>query len=155
MNPDLNMIQPGSEVLMHFTIRLEDGTVAESSVGEEPLRFKMGDGTLVEGLELALLGLKPGDKQKLQIPPENAYGYAVPSNVQPLARDEFPEDMELKRGVIIGFTTPDGEEVPGMILEVGDEQVTVDFNHPLASHEITFEVEILEVHGNEAPPTLQ
>ena len=155
MDPDLSMIQPGSEVLMHFTIRLEDGTVAESTEGEEPLRFTMGDGTLVEGLELALLGLKPGDRQSLQIPPENGYGYAVSSNIQAMAREEFPDDMELKRGVIIGFETPDGEEIPGMVLDVGEKEVSVDFNHPLASHEITFEVEILEVSGNRTPPTVQ
>lgn len=149
------MIQPGSEVLMHFTIRLEDGTVAESTAGEDPMRFTMGDGTLVEGLELALLGLKPGDKQRLKIPPENAYGFSDPVNVHPLDRSEFPQDMELKQGVIIGFTTPAGDEIPGTILEVGEEQVSVDLNHPLAGHEIDFEVEITEVAGNSVPPTVQ
>ena len=151
----METIQPGSEVLMHFSIRLEDGTLAESSEGEPPLRFTLGDGTLVEGLELALLGLKPGDKQSLKIPPQHAYGFADPHNVHSMDRADFPQDMQLKPGVIIGFSLPDGEEVPGMIKEVSEGQVTVDFNHPLAGHEITFAVEILEVHGGDVPPTLQ
>lgn len=155
MTVDSSMIQPGSEVLMHFSIRLEDGTLAESSFEEEPMRFTLGDGTLVEGLELALLGLKPGDRQSLKIAAENAYGFPDQANVQPVERSEFPQDMDLQPGVIIAFTTPAGDEIPGTILAVGDSQVTVDFNHPLAGHEIEFEVEIIEVRGNTAPPTVQ
>jgi FKBP-type peptidyl-prolyl cis-trans isomerase SlpA len=148
-------IYHGSEVSMHFTISLEDGTVAETTEGEEPLQFMMGDETLIEGLELALFGLKAGDKQSLKISPETAYGYADAENIHPMERADFPEEMELKRGVIVSFSLPDGEEYPGMITEVGDKQVTVDFNHPLAGHEILFEVEILEVSGGDEPPTVQ
>jgi len=148
-------IYHGSEVVMHFTITLEDGTVAETSVGEEPLRFVMGDSTLVEGMELALFGLKAGDKQSLRIGPETAYGFPDPENVQAMDRADFPEDMDLKPGLIVSFALPDGEEYPGMITEVGDNEVMVDFNHPLAGHEILFDVEILEVTGGEEPPTVQ
>lgn len=155
MDADLSIIQPGSEVIMHFTILLEDGTVAETSEGDEPLRFTLGDGTMIEGLELALLGLKPGDKQSLKIPPGNAYGFSDPQYIYPVERAEFPQDMALKKGVIISFATPDDEEVPGMVMEVGEKQVTIDFNHPLAGHEITFDVEILEVSGNQTPPIVQ
>lgn len=155
MDADQSEIHPGSEVLMHFSILLEDGTVAETSEGDEPLQFTLGDGTLVEGLELALLGLKPGDRQTLKIAPQNAYGYSDPQFIHPLERADFPPDMALKKGVIIGFETPSGEEVPGMVMEVGDTQVTVDFNHPLAGHEITFTVEILKVGANHAPSGVQ
>jgi FKBP-type peptidyl-prolyl cis-trans isomerase SlpA len=148
-------IYHGSKVSMHFTISLEDGTVAETTEGEEPLHFVMGDETLVEGLELALFGLKAGDKQSLKIGPETAYGYSDPDNIHPMDRADFPEDMELKCGMIVSFALPDGEEYPGTITELGDKQVTVDFNHPLAGHEILFEVEILEVTGGDEPPTVQ
>lgn len=146
----------GSEVEMDFTIRLEDGTVAETTEGDEPLHFVMGDGTLVDGLELALYGLQAGDQQTLRIGPENAYGFPDPVNVHPMPRADFPPDMALQRGMIIEFSTPSGAEIPGMITEVGEKQVTVDFNHPLAGHEITFEVEILSVRaGEELPPPIQ
>ena len=155
MTSETETIQNGSEVLMHFTITLEDGTVADSTDGEDPLRFVMGDQTLIEGLELALYGLKAGDKQSLKIDPENAYGYPDPENVQAMQRGDFPSNMELAKGVIVAFATPDGEEFPGMVMEVGDEQVTVDFNHPLAGHQITFDVEILEVKSGGESPTVQ
>ena len=145
-------IQPGSEVVMHFSITLKDGTVADSTEGEEPLQFVMGDQTLIEGLELALYGLKVGDKQSLTIDPENAYGFPDPENVHVMQRDEFPEDMEIKKGVIVGFATPSGDEFPGTVTEIGETEVTVDFNHPIAGHEITFDVEILEIiNGGEQP----
>ena len=155
MTSETETIQNGSEVLMHFTITLEDGTVADSTDGEDPLRFVMGDQTLIEGLELALYGLKAGDKQSLKIDPENAYGYPDPENVQAMQREDFPSNMELAKGVIVAFATPDDEEFPGMVMEVGDEQVTVDFNHPLAGHQITFDVEILEVKSGGELPTVQ
>ncbi len=148
----LDTIQPGSEVVMHFSITLKDGTVADSTEGEEPLQFVMGDQTLIEGLELALYGLKVGDKQSLTIDPENAYGFPDPENIHVMQRDEFPEDMEIKKGVIIAFAMPDEDEYPGTITAVDEKQVTVDFNHPIAGHEIVFDVEILEiVNGGEQP----
>jgi len=155
MTSHIETIQNGSEVLMHFTITLEDGTIADSTAGEEPLRFVMGDQTLIEGLELALYGLKAGDKQSLKIDPENAYGYPDPDNVHAMSRDDFPDDMGLAKGVILAFATPDGEEYPGTVIDVSDSQVTVDFNHPLAGHEITFDVEILEVKSGGESPTVQ
>ena len=148
-------IQNGSEVLMHFTITLEDGTVADTTEGEDPLRFVMGDQTLIEGLELALYGLKVGDVQSLEIDPENAYGYPDPENVHSMDRKDFPSDLEIDKGVIVAFATPDGDEFPGMVMEVGDKQVTVDFNHPLAGHVIKFDVEILEVSSGGESPVVQ
>lgn len=139
------VIESGSEVLMHFSIRLEDGTIADSTGEDEPFRFVIGDGSVVQGLELALLGLKAGDRQTLQIGPETAFGHSDAEAIQTLPRSDFPEDMELQPGLIIGFTTPAGEEVLGAVTAIDGDDITVDFNHPLAGHEITFAVEILEV----------
>lgn len=155
MSDEATAIYHGSEVVMHFSITLEDGTVAEITDEGDPLRFVMGDETLVEGLELALFGLKAGDKQSLKIGPENAYGYPDPENVHAMDRADFPDDMQVEEGMIISFAMPDGEEYPGTIKEVGEQEVMVDFNHPLAGHEILFEVEILEVSGGEEPPAVQ
>jgi FKBP-type peptidyl-prolyl cis-trans isomerase SlpA len=138
-------IGPGSEVLMHFSLSLADGTVADSTRDGEPLRFVMGDGTLIEGLELVLYGLKKGDRQCLSIEPRDAFGFPDEDNIHTMPRSEFPADMPLEVGMIIGFNTPSGEEVPGAIQEIKDDEVVVDFNHPLAGHEVIFDVEILEV----------
>jgi FKBP-type peptidyl-prolyl cis-trans isomerase SlpA len=138
-------IGPGSEVLMHFTLSLADGTVADSSRDGEPLRFVMGDGTLIEGLELVLYGLKAGDQQCLSIEPRDAFGFPEEENIHTMPRSEFPAEMQLEPGLIVGFTTPSGEEVPGAIQEIKGDEVVVDFNHPLSGHEVIFDVEILEV----------
>jgi FKBP-type peptidyl-prolyl cis-trans isomerase SlpA len=148
---DKKVIRPQSRVVMHFSLTLEDGTIAESTFDSDPLEFVMGDGTLIEGLELALYGLKPGDRQRLTMQPQDAFGFRDPENIHIMPRSEFAADMELEPGLIIGFTTPSGEEIPGAVLEVQDDEVKVDFNHPLAGHELIFDVEILEVQSS--PPT--
>lgn len=135
----------GSTVTLHLRLSLEDGTVAEETFSGEPHTFRMGDGSLLHGLELGLYGLKPGDTQRLELYPEQAYGLRDPANIRRLPRERFADDMEPEPGMIIGFETPDGEEIPGSILSVSDDSVEVDFNHPLAGHTITFDVEIVDV----------
>lgn len=138
-------IAPGSRVTLHYAITLEDGTVADSSYGTEPLQCVIGDGTLLSGLERALYGLTAGQHQRLRIPPAEGFGERDADNIHDLPRGDFAPEMQLAPGVIIGFATPSGAEVPGMVREVGDEMVKVDFNHPLAGHEITFDVDILAI----------
>ena len=135
----------GSTVTLHLSLTLEDGTVAEETFSGEPHTFRMGDGSLVHGLELGLYGLKPGATQRLELTPEQAYGQRDPEKIHRLPRARFTEDLQLEPGLIIGFETPDGEEIPGAVLSVSDDSVEVDFNHPLAGHSITFDVEIIDV----------
>jgi len=138
-------ILPGSRVTMHFSITLEDGTVAEDSFSNEPISFTMGDGTLNEGLELALYGLQAGDEQTVTMTPDQTFGFHDPENIHEMPGSDFDKDMQPEVGMIIGFTTPAGDEVPGMIVAVSDETVRVDFNHPLAGHELRYRVKILDV----------
>jgi len=138
-------IRPGSKVTMHFSLTLEDGTVAESSFDGEPFEFTMGDGSLNEGLELGLYGMKTGDEETLTMTPDQTFGFHDPENIHVMPRSDFDADMELQEGLIIGFTTPAGDEVPGMIKGVSDKSVTVDFNHPLAGHELLYRIKIIEV----------
>lgn len=138
-------VSPGSTVTLHLSLSLEDGTVAESTFGEGPLTFTMGDGSLVGGLELALYGLVPGARQRLLLHPGQAFGARDPDKIHRLPLTGFPEVLPLEPGLIVGFDTPAGEELPGMILSVGHGEVEIDFNHPLAGHALTFEVEIIEV----------
>jgi FKBP-type peptidyl-prolyl cis-trans isomerase SlpA len=151
MEVDEKSIQPGSEVSMRYRITLEDGTVADATEGDDVFSFTMGDGTLIEGLELALYGLKEGDNQTLSIDPENAFGYTDEDNIHDMPRDEFPSEFELKPGLIMEFTTPSGEAVPGAVREVHEDSVKVDFNHPLAGHTIEFWVEIMQVKQGSTP----
>ncbi len=144
-------IQYGSTVTMHFTLRLvQDDFLVDTTDGGEPMTFVVGDGDWLPAMEEKLLGLKAGDTRRFDIPAEDAYGSAEieEENLQNIPVSDFPPDMELAPGLVLGFTTPDGEEVPGTIMGMTDEIVTVNFSHPLAGHDLVFEVEILEV----APP---
>jgi FKBP-type peptidyl-prolyl cis-trans isomerase SlpA len=145
-------IGPGCEVQMHFTLTLEDGTVADTTRNDEPIQFVMGDGTLIEGLELALYGLSQGEKQCIAIEPRDAFGFPDEDNIHSLNRNEFPTDIQLEVGQIIEFSTPSGEEVPGAIMALNDDEVVVDFNHPLAGHVIVFDVEILKISPGSGAP---
>jgi FKBP-type peptidyl-prolyl cis-trans isomerase SlpA len=145
------VIAYGSKVRMHYTIALEDGMVADTTQGDEPFEFIMGAGDLEEGLELALIGLQPGDKQTVKLTPDQAFGYHVATAIHDVPRDDFPADMPLKPGLIVSFVTPGGDELPGTVKEVSEDMVTVDFNHPLAGHEITYSVEILDVGTGKVP----
>jgi FKBP-type peptidyl-prolyl cis-trans isomerase SlpA len=138
-------IGPGSTVVMYYTLALESGAVVDGTEAGEPLAFTLGDGTLIEGLERALYGLRAGDRQTLRVDPREGFGYPEEGRVHEMARTEFRADMPLEPGLVIGFTTPAGDELPGTVLAVGDDTVRVDFNHPLAGHTVVFDVEIVEV----------
>jgi FKBP-type peptidyl-prolyl cis-trans isomerase SlpA len=142
-------IGPQSRVVMHYRISLEDGTVADSTWEDnEPLAFVMGDGTLMAGMEQALLGLKQGERRQIHLSPDQAFGYKDTGNIHDLPRDDFDPQMPLEPGMVIGFTLPSGEELPGMVMEVAEAFVRVDFNHPFSGHELDFEVEILKVENS-------
>ena len=138
-------IGPACEVTMHYRLSLPDGTVADESTEDEPLSFTMGDGTLIQGLELMLYGMKVGEKQCLAINPRDAFGFPDDENIHTMPRSEFSADMHIEPGMIVSFSTPAGQEVPGTIKEVTADSVLVDFNHPLAGFEVTFDVEILAI----------
>lgn len=138
-------IGPGAEVSMYYRLSLPDGTVADETLDGEPLNFTMGDGTLIQGLELMLFGMKVGEKQCLSIDPRDAFGFPEDENIHTMPREEFNAEMNIEPGMIVAFTTPAGQEVPGTIKEVTEDSVVVDFNHPLAGFEVTFDVEILDI----------
>jgi FKBP-type peptidyl-prolyl cis-trans isomerase SlpA len=138
-------IVPGARVRLHLAINLEDGREAISTFGEEPLECVMGDGTLQPGLELALYGLSADDEQRLRLLPEQAYGQRDTGLIRHMPLSDFEAAFTPEVGQIIAFALPNGEEAAGTVLSVEHGQVEVDFNHPLAGHEIEFVVKILEV----------
>lgn len=146
------VITPGSEVCLHFRLSLADGTEVDSTYGDDPITVCMGRGELLEGLERRLIGLQAGDRTRFEVPAMDAYGPAVLDAITVLPRTDFPADVALEPGAVIAFTDPQGEEVPGTIVSVGEADVSVDFSHPLAGYDVVFEVEILSVgpHGPDA-----
>jgi FKBP-type peptidyl-prolyl cis-trans isomerase SlpA len=142
----MSIVQANSSVLAHYVMNLSDQSVAESTYHEQqPVKFVMGDGSLSEPLEQALLGKAVGDKTTVELAPQDAFGSAEPDKVMNLPRSHFPEDMELSEGLIVSFHQPNGVEVPGMIRRLMGDLVLVDFNHPLAGQTVTLTLEIMEI----------
>lgn len=137
-------IGPDKEVTLHFALSLENGDVVDSTFDKKPATFKVGDGNLLPGFEQQLYGLKAGDKRTLQIAPEQGFGQVNPQNVQVMPRSQFA-GMELSEGLMVSFQDAARTELPGVVKTFDDNQVTVDFNHPLAGKTLTFEVEIIDV----------
>jgi FKBP-type peptidyl-prolyl cis-trans isomerase SlpA len=139
-------IKQKSEVVLHFDLKLSDGSAADSTrVNNKPAKLVIGDGSLSMHFEDCLLGLKAGDKKSFTLEADDAFGPSNPDNIHHMERNKFSADTPAEEGMIIAFTQPDGTEVPGIIREVSGDSVTVDFNHPLAGQVITFDVEILTV----------
>lgn len=139
-------VQRESAVLVHFTLKLEDGSTAESTRNNgKPALFSLGDGSLSEGLETHLLGLTVGEKKSFSLTADDAFGQSSPDLIQYFSRRDFTQAGEPEIGAIMLFSGMDGNEMPGVIREISGDSITIDFNHPLAGQTIHFEVEVLEI----------
>lgn len=124
---------------------MQDGSEIDSTFSRAPASFNYGDGSLLPGIERKLLGLSAGDAETFTIYAEDGFGQINPANVQRFPRGQFAADLELKEGLVISFADAARAELPGVVKHFDDEQVEVDFNHPLAGLRLTFKVEILDV----------
>ena len=135
----------GTRVLVHYTGTLDDGTQFDSSRGREPLEVILGQGMVIPGFEKAITGLEPGQSVTVTIPEEEAYGAHNEEMVISIPRTSFPAEIKPDLGTQIILRSPDGNEVPALIVEVDDTDVTLDANHPLAGFALTFEIELVSV----------
>lgn len=141
------VIAEGTKVTLHFAIKMEDGHVVDSTFDEEPATFTVGDGNLLAGFEEVLMGLSSGVKEVFKVSPEKGFGQHNPSNIQMIARDQFSDDIVLEKGLVLSFADAQNAELPGVVADFDDKEVTVDFNHPLAGKQVEFEVEIIAVEA--------
>ena len=138
-------MQIGNEtvITIHYTLTDEKGVVLDSSAGEEPVSFVHGAGTMIPGLEKALLGKSAGDALKVSVAPAEGYGLRDEELVQKVPRKNFPiEDVEV--GMHFQTRSPSGPRIV-TVMATDDENITVDANHPLAGQDITYEIELLEI----------
>ncbi|MDG3088945.1 FKBP-type peptidyl-prolyl cis-trans isomerase [Vibrio hannami] len=142
----MTTIKNDSAVTLHFSIKLKDGSIADSTHAMgKPAKLIIGDGSLSDNFESHLLGLVAGDKSSVELKAEDAFGLPNPDNIHHMDRAKFVGDTAVEVGTIMAFRGPDGMEIPGIIKEIQGDSVTVDFNHPLAGQDVTFDVEILSV----------
>ena len=137
-------VEPGSRITLHYTLSFADGRVVETTRDTGPATHVLGAGDWLAVLEDRLLGLVAGDSRRFEIGAGEVGAPDAPAP-QVLPREEFPPEIRLKPGLVVGFTLPSGEEVAGTVREATAREVTVDFTHPLAGRALVWEVEILEV----------
>lgn len=146
---DQQTIKPGSRVRLHARMILDNGYIVEDTTKSEVLDIVLGKGDLEPNLEKVLVGLTEGSRHDFHFAAGEVFGMPDDSNIQQIPREQFSglDESKLNKGAVIGFDTPNGEQIPGMILDTDKEMITVDFNHPLAGKAFTFKVEIVSVEG--------
>jgi FKBP-type peptidyl-prolyl cis-trans isomerase SlyD len=132
-------------VSLDYTLRLDDGSVVDSSEGNEPLEFIQGQGSIIPGLEKALYGMNIGDEKDVVVAPAEAYGEFNSELLESMPRSIFPADMELEEGMGLRMRTPSGEQVVVYVDTIEEDEVIVDLNHPLAGETLHFSVKVVGV----------
>jgi len=138
------MIEAGKTVKVHYKGTLNDGTVFDSSEGHDPLEFEMGSGTVIAGFESAVGKMEIDETKSVTIPSAEAYGEFNEEMIGLIPRTSLPEDITPEVDLILSMQSPDGE-MPVRIVEMDDENLTLDANHPLAGQDLTFELKLIEV----------
>ncbi|AUC52771.1 MAG: FKBP-type peptidyl-prolyl cis-trans isomerase [Sagittula sp.] len=141
----MTQVKTGDTVQLHYTGTLADGATFDSSRGRDPLQFEVGSGQIIPGLDKALPGMTVGEQKKLTIPADEAYGQPDPNAMQAVPRSEIPAEIPLDLGTQLQVQTPQGQVMPVTVVEVNEEQVTLDANHPLAGKDLTFDIEVVGI----------
>jgi peptidylprolyl isomerase len=139
-------VKSGDTVRIHYTGTLADGSTFDSSEGRDPLEFTVGSGQIIPGLDKALPGMTVGEKKTVEIEPAEAYGEAHPDAIQAIPRSNVPAEIPLEVGLQLQMQSPSGQVVPVTVVEITEEEVTLDANHPLAGKALTFAFEIVSIN---------
>ena len=139
-------VKKGDKIKVDYTGTLEDGTVFDASakVGK-PLEFEVGSGMIISGFDNAVIGMKKGEEKEVKIEAKDAYGEPNPQLIKKIPKEQLPQDKEPKKGMVLGITLPNGAQMPAIIKEVSDKDITLDLNHPLAGKTIIFKIKIVDI----------
>ncbi|MWD27954.1 peptidylprolyl isomerase [Aquicoccus sp. SCR17] len=141
----MTQVKTGDTVRIHYTGTLQDGSTFDTSDGREPLEFEVGSGQIIPGLDNAMPGMEVGEKKKVEVPADEAYGQPDPSAKQAVPRSEIPDNIPLDLGTQLQVQTPNGQVMPVTVIDVNEAEVTLDANHPLAGKDLTFDIELVEI----------
>lgn len=135
----------GAKVRVHYTGTLDDGTVFDTSAGREPLEFVLGAGQVISGFERAVRGMKVGEKNRVTMGPDEAYGQRSEALVFEVEREKFPEDYVPEIDQQLQVPQEDGSIMLLTVVKFDEKTVTLDGNHPLAGENLNFEIELVEI----------
>ena len=141
----MSQAKKGDTVKVHYTGKLQDGSVFDSSANREPLQFTLGGGNMIPGFEQAVLGMDVGDKKTAEIPSTQAYGEKREDMIISVPKENVPGDISPEVGQQLAIQQQGGQQVPVTVTEVTDEKVVLDANHPLAGKDLIFDIELVEI----------
>jgi peptidylprolyl isomerase len=141
----LETVANGKFISVEYTGTLDNGTIFDSSKGRQPLEVHMGAGQMIRGFETQLMGMALNEKKVFTISSEDAYGPKNSDLVQSVPRLHVPPEMNLQLDMVVSLVTPEGRQVPARVIQMDEEQVTMDLNHPLAGESLTFEIEVVGI----------
>ena len=141
----MQQVKKGDTIQVHYHGTLTDGSIFDSSTGREPLEFEVGGGMVIEGFDNGVVGMAIGEKRTVQIPADQAYGPKNDDMVMEFPIDRFPADLVPEVGMQLNMSNNQGEQFPVVIVEVADEHVLLDANHPLAGKDLIFDLELVSI----------
>ena len=140
-------VKSGDKIKVHYHGKLTNGETFDSSTGREPLEFEVGSGMVIPGFDNGVTGMAVGEKKTVNIPFTEAYGPKNPEMVIEMPKDRFPADMEIEMGLPLMMSDQQGQQFQVTIVEIKEEAVLLDANHPLAGQDLIFDLELVEIVG--------
>ena len=141
----MTQVKSGAKVSVHYTGKIADGTIFDSTVGEEPMTFTFGEVDFIDGFVDALQGMSVGEKKSVTLTPEEAYGERNEEMVIDVPLSEIPDDLELVLDDELEITGEDDEPLLVTVVKLSEDTVTLDGNAPLAGETLTFDIEVVSI----------
>ncbi len=141
----MQQVKKGDTIQVHYHGTLTDGSIFDTSSGRDPLEFEVGGGMVIEGFDNGVVGMAIGEKRTVEIPADQAYGPKNDDMVMEFPIDRFPADLVPEVGMQLNMSNNQGEQFPVVIVEVADEHVLLDANHPLAGKDLIFDLELVSI----------
>ena len=138
-------VKQGDKVKVEYTGTFDNGTIFDTSEGKEPLEFAAGIGQMIPGFDHAVIGMKIGQEKEIRLQPSEAYGNYDLKLVQEIPKEQVLTEEELKVGMVLAVTLPNGRQVPATIKEVAANTITIDLNHPLAGKTLNFRLKVVDI----------
>jgi FKBP-type peptidyl-prolyl cis-trans isomerase 2 len=136
----------GSKVKVHYTGKLEDGNVFDSSEGKDPLEFTIGSGQVIKGFEEGLVGMSLNSEKEIKLPAKDAYGERNETLQQKIPIEQLPPNLkEAKKGMYLRLQAPNGQMINALIADLTDKEITLDLNHPLAGKSLIFKIKVVGI----------
>ena len=135
----------GDTVKVHYTAKLEDGKVIDTSINHEPWQFTIGEDKLIQGFKEAVIGMNPGESKTVKVPADKAYGPHRKGMALVVDRNKLPEHIKPEVGQQLRIPQADGKTAVVTVIDVSESKVTIDANHPLAGKDLTFDIELIEI----------